>query len=99
MRFFVSEVPLQEFMGYPRVGYSRKAWDRARLPKACALGPRGVLGGWAFSYGRGTPVDHQELAHQNTCMRSLPDIATFRTRERLQGLLEIKDTQRRKTLR
>ena len=26
------------------------------LPQAYGQGPRGFLGGWAFSYGRGTPV-------------------------------------------
>ena len=26
------------------------------LPQAYAQGPRGVLGGWAFSHGRGTAV-------------------------------------------
>jgi hypothetical protein len=28
---------------------------RRPVPK----GPRGILGGWAFSYGRGTPVNLQ----------------------------------------
>ena len=30
--------------------------DPSTLPQAYAKGPRGVLGEWAFSYGRGTPV-------------------------------------------
>ena len=29
------------------------------LPKAYAWGPGGVLRGWAFSYGRGTPVPNE----------------------------------------
>ena len=34
----------------------RKSAPPETLPWAYALGPRGVLGGWAFASERGTPV-------------------------------------------
>jgi len=43
---------------------------RTTLPSACAWGPRGILGGWAFSYERGKPVV-QVLAVRGTRRKCL----------------------------
>ena len=45
---------VREVRGY--LAY-KKTHRLRTLPQAYAQGPRGVLGGWAFSYGRGTPVE------------------------------------------
>ena len=39
----------------------KKTHTPRTLPQAYAWGPRGVLGGWAVSYERGTPVRGQAL--------------------------------------
>ena len=43
------------------------------LPQAYAWGHRGVLGGWSFSYGRGTPVRHACSAANQTPLHSSPE--------------------------
>jgi hypothetical protein len=56
-----SLIPRPTLQGY--LAYKKTHPPRI-LPKAYAWGPRGVLGGWAFSYGRGTPVALQgHLVH------------------------------------
>ena len=47
---FVISKPVQGYLTY------KKTYPPRTLPEASASGPGGVLGGWAFSYGRGTPV-------------------------------------------
>ena len=42
----------------PYLAY-KKTHPPRTLPYAYAYGPRGVLGEWAFSYERGTPVQKQ----------------------------------------
>ena len=42
------------------------------VPQAYAYGPRGVLGGWAFSYGRATPAE--ALATHTEFTRNTPSV-------------------------
>ena len=67
-----------------------------RRPMLRVLG--GVLGGWAFSYGRGTPA---MLSCEVGKIKSWPDFGLGLSRFQcvLQGLLEIKDTHRPRVLR
>ena len=48
-----------QWLRLPLQGYltDKNTLPPRTLPWAYALGPRGVLGGLAFSYGRGTPVN------------------------------------------
>ena len=49
------------------------------VPQAYASGPRGVLGEWAFSYGRGTPVQSniQHSHVSNLEWSNGPDLRTI----------------------
>ena len=48
------EWQLQRYLTYKRTHPLRT------LPQAYAWGRRGVMGGWAFPHGRGTPVPHKD---------------------------------------
>jgi hypothetical protein len=62
-KFTISFEPVHQsrgplLVGVPVLGFltHTKSHPPGTLPLAYAEGPRGVLGEWAFAYGRGSPV-------------------------------------------
>ena len=49
---------------------SKKTPPPRTLPRAYAEGPRGILGGWPFSHGRGTPVALRKAAVEKNFPRT-----------------------------